>query len=304
MWGVSGLHLGHPVPPRRRDFRIRGTHRGQTRGVHASPPPSVRITEPGGIRRGSSRTRIPNRIQLFGVTGFLLAGGAVDAMAEFVRICHALTPPVRSHQPSPRVPVHQPSASDRPSAPRHSGDRRRDRMALGVLHRPDTGGPRVPDRSGGRHDAVCRGFTCRRASRGALRRGMSARRGLRPADSGQRAAVHGTGMLCCRRQFSHPIWFASRRVVTQSPPKCLSVRYGLRESYLAGLLSGPEPAVVSRYSGLRADRGQGLPGPLDGHRSGHASRRIPDPQGRRLAVSLSGDVVSTSSQESTDTDSS
>lgn len=39
MWGVSGLHLGHPVPPRRRDFRIRGTHCGQTRGVHASPPP-------------------------------------------------------------------------------------------------------------------------------------------------------------------------------------------------------------------------------------------------------------------------
>ncbi|MFE1287371.1 permease [Streptomyces sp. NPDC058751] len=56
--------------------------------------PSVQVTELGGTWLGSSRTRLPNWIQLFGVTGllFLLVAGAVSAAAEFVRIRHALAP--------------------------------------------------------------------------------------------------------------------------------------------------------------------------------------------------------------------
>jgi hypothetical protein len=54
----------------------------------------VQVTELGGTWLGSSRTRLPNWIQLFGVTGllFLLVAGAVSAAADFVRIRHALAP--------------------------------------------------------------------------------------------------------------------------------------------------------------------------------------------------------------------
>lgn len=46
---------------------------------------------------GSSRSRMPNWIQLFGITGitgifFILVAGAVSTAAEFVRIRHALAP--------------------------------------------------------------------------------------------------------------------------------------------------------------------------------------------------------------------
>lgn len=62
--------------------------------AYTLPDPSVQVTELGGTWLGSSRTRLPNWIQLFGVTGllFLLVAGAVSAAAEFVRIRHALAP--------------------------------------------------------------------------------------------------------------------------------------------------------------------------------------------------------------------
>ncbi|WP_328559276.1 permease [Streptomyces coelicoflavus] len=62
--------------------------------AYTLPNPSVQVAELGGNWLGSSRTRLPNWIQLFGVTGllFLLVAGAVSAAAEFVRIRHALAP--------------------------------------------------------------------------------------------------------------------------------------------------------------------------------------------------------------------
>ncbi len=56
--------------------------------------PSVQVQGLGGNWLGSSRSHLPNWIQLFGVTGilFLLVAGAVSAAAEFVRIRHALAP--------------------------------------------------------------------------------------------------------------------------------------------------------------------------------------------------------------------
>ncbi|MFI6945512.1 permease [Streptomyces sp. NPDC050422] len=56
--------------------------------------PSVQVTALGGDWLGSSRSRLPNWIQLFGITGvlFVLVAGAVSAAAEFVRIRHALAP--------------------------------------------------------------------------------------------------------------------------------------------------------------------------------------------------------------------
>ncbi|ROQ80706.1 hypothetical protein EDD95_0236 [Streptomyces sp. CEV 2-1] len=58
------------------------------------PNPSVQVEALGGNWLGSSRTRLPNWIQLFGITGilFILVAGAVSAAAEFVRIRHALAP--------------------------------------------------------------------------------------------------------------------------------------------------------------------------------------------------------------------
>ncbi|MFJ8792808.1 permease [Streptomyces sp. NPDC102462] len=62
--------------------------------AYTLPNPSVQVTELGGTWLGSSRTRLPHWIQLFGITGilFLLVAGAVSAAAEFVRIRHALAP--------------------------------------------------------------------------------------------------------------------------------------------------------------------------------------------------------------------
>ncbi|MEV5432851.1 permease [Streptomyces sp. NPDC052701] len=62
--------------------------------AYTLPNPSVQVTELGGAWLGSSRVRLPNWIQLFGVTGllFLLVAGAVSAAAEFVRIRHVLAP--------------------------------------------------------------------------------------------------------------------------------------------------------------------------------------------------------------------
>ncbi|MGI5198489.1 permease [Streptomyces sp. CA-288835] len=62
--------------------------------AYTLPNPSVQVDELGGTWLGSSRIRLPNWIQLFGVTGlmFLLVAGAVSAAAEFVRIRHALAP--------------------------------------------------------------------------------------------------------------------------------------------------------------------------------------------------------------------
>lgn len=64
------------------------------KAAYTLPNPSVQVTELGGTWLGSSGTRLPNWIQLFGVTGllFLLVAGAVSAAAEFVRIRHALAP--------------------------------------------------------------------------------------------------------------------------------------------------------------------------------------------------------------------
>lgn len=58
------------------------------------PNPAVQITALGGEWAGSSRSRLSNWIQLFGITGilFVLVAGAVSAAAEFVRIRHALAP--------------------------------------------------------------------------------------------------------------------------------------------------------------------------------------------------------------------
>ncbi|MFJ6461124.1 permease [Streptomyces sp. NPDC091387] len=58
------------------------------------PNPSVQVEALGGNWLGSSRSRLPNWIQLFGITGilFVLVAGAVSAAAEFVRIRHALAP--------------------------------------------------------------------------------------------------------------------------------------------------------------------------------------------------------------------
>ncbi|MCT7354407.1 permease [Streptomyces sp. 15-116A] len=62
--------------------------------AYTLPNPSVQVTALGETWLGSSRSRLPNWIQLFGVTGilFLLVAGAVSAAAEFVRIRHALAP--------------------------------------------------------------------------------------------------------------------------------------------------------------------------------------------------------------------
>lgn len=58
------------------------------------PNPSVQVEALGGNWLGSSRSRLSNWIQLFGITGilFVLGAGAVSAAAEFVRIRHALAP--------------------------------------------------------------------------------------------------------------------------------------------------------------------------------------------------------------------
>ncbi|MER7723605.1 permease [Streptomyces sp. NPDC096323] len=58
------------------------------------PNPAVQITALGGDWAGSSRSRLSNWVQLFGITGilFVLVAGAVSAAAEFVRIRHALAP--------------------------------------------------------------------------------------------------------------------------------------------------------------------------------------------------------------------
>ncbi|MCX4821482.1 permease [Streptomyces sp. NBC_01142] len=62
--------------------------------AYTLPNPSVQVEALGGNWLGSSRSRLPNWIQLFGVTGilFILMAGAVSAAAEFVRIRHALAP--------------------------------------------------------------------------------------------------------------------------------------------------------------------------------------------------------------------
>ncbi|MFF6998455.1 permease [Streptomyces sp. NPDC008313] len=64
------------------------------KAAYTLPNPSVQVTALGGTWLGSSRARLPNWIQLFGVSGilFLLVAGAVSAAAEFVRIRHALAP--------------------------------------------------------------------------------------------------------------------------------------------------------------------------------------------------------------------
>ncbi|MFD0020350.1 permease [Streptomyces sp. NPDC058382] len=64
------------------------------RAAFTLPNPAVQVTELGGGWLGSSRSRLPNWIQLFGITGilFVLLAGAVSAAAEFVRIRHALAP--------------------------------------------------------------------------------------------------------------------------------------------------------------------------------------------------------------------
>ncbi|MFJ5103993.1 permease [Streptomyces sp. NPDC088554] len=58
------------------------------------PNPSVQVEALGGNWWGSSRARLPNWIQLFGVTGilFILVAGSMSAAAEFVRVRHALAP--------------------------------------------------------------------------------------------------------------------------------------------------------------------------------------------------------------------
>lgn len=58
------------------------------------PNPSVQVQALSGNWLGSSRSRLPNWIQLFGITGilFVLGAGAVSAAAEFVRVRHALAP--------------------------------------------------------------------------------------------------------------------------------------------------------------------------------------------------------------------
>ncbi|MFI6730811.1 permease [Streptomyces atratus] len=58
------------------------------------PNPSVQVEALGGNWLGSSRSRLPNWIQLFGVTGilFILVAGSMSAAAEFVRVRHALAP--------------------------------------------------------------------------------------------------------------------------------------------------------------------------------------------------------------------
>ncbi|MBT2489185.1 permease [Streptomyces sp. ISL-96] len=62
--------------------------------AYTLPNPSVQVQALGGNWLGSSGSRLPNWIQLFGVTGilFILVAGAVSAAAEFVRIRHALAP--------------------------------------------------------------------------------------------------------------------------------------------------------------------------------------------------------------------
>lgn len=56
--------------------------------------PSVQVKALGGSWMGTSRSRLPNWIQLYGITGvlFVLGAGAVSAAAEFVRVRHALAP--------------------------------------------------------------------------------------------------------------------------------------------------------------------------------------------------------------------
>jgi len=62
--------------------------------AYALPNPSVQVKALGGEWAGSSRSRMANWIQLFGVTGilFILVTGTVSAAAEFVRIRHVLAP--------------------------------------------------------------------------------------------------------------------------------------------------------------------------------------------------------------------
>ncbi|MEV6397437.1 permease [Streptomyces sp. NPDC051907] len=62
--------------------------------AYTLPNPSVQVEALGGNWLASSGSRLPNWIQLFGVTGilFILLAGAVSAAAEFVRIRHALAP--------------------------------------------------------------------------------------------------------------------------------------------------------------------------------------------------------------------
>ncbi|MCM2415583.1 permease [Streptomyces sp. RKAG290] len=64
------------------------------RAAFTLPNPPVQVEALGGNWLGSSRSRLPNWIQLFGITGilFVLGAGAVSAAAEFVRIRHALAP--------------------------------------------------------------------------------------------------------------------------------------------------------------------------------------------------------------------
>ncbi|WDN51774.1 permease [Streptomyces clavuligerus] len=60
----------------------------------ALPNPSVQVQALGGAWLESSRSRIPNWIQMFGIVGilFIVVAGAVSAAAEFVRVRHALAP--------------------------------------------------------------------------------------------------------------------------------------------------------------------------------------------------------------------
>ncbi len=83
--GTQSLLVITPAP---------GRLAGVKHAAHTVPNPSVQVTELGGNWLGSSRTRLPSWIQVFGVTGllFLLVAGAVSAAAEFVRIRHAFAP--------------------------------------------------------------------------------------------------------------------------------------------------------------------------------------------------------------------
>ncbi|WP_405676659.1 hypothetical protein OG292_18740 [Streptomyces sp. NBC_01511] len=58
------------------------------------PNPSLQVEALGGTSLASSRSHLPNWIQLFGVTGilFILVAGSMSAAAEFVRVRHALAP--------------------------------------------------------------------------------------------------------------------------------------------------------------------------------------------------------------------
>ncbi|MGW5608594.1 permease [Streptomyces sp. NPDC003753] len=64
------------------------------RAAYTLSDPALQVDALGGNWLGSSRTRMPYWIQLYGVTGilFLLIAGSLSAAAEFVRIRHVLAP--------------------------------------------------------------------------------------------------------------------------------------------------------------------------------------------------------------------